>query len=159
MVRIVLAVVLASVALGLFLLNRPRPTQPPPPSAQDLSATINDIDLGIDSVLAQFHIERSWVRKRAIAFPNRSGQRIERRVRIPKDILTISINLALNSMVQRYHGRAIASENLKENTVTIHIELLGYIVQTIIFKLDSELKRNEKALNIKIEVPVRILNV
>lgn len=141
-VRLSIAMILAVVALGLFLLNRPRMSDSVPISQRDLSSTIEDIDKGVDSVLAQFHIERSWTRKRKIPIRNDTEFRIERRIAIPRDVLPLSMNVALNAMARRYHGRAIASENLKENTVTIHIELLGNIIQTIILKTDLELKRN-----------------
>jgi len=39
------------------------------------------------------------------------------------------MNAAFNTMAKRYNGRAVASENLKENYVTIHIETGGSIVQ------------------------------
>ena len=63
---------------------------------------------------------------------------------IPPDVLPVQLNQALNSMARRYHGRAIASENLKENSVTIHIELEGYIVETIILRPSPELRRQAK---------------
>ena len=56
----------------------------------------------------------------------------------------ISLNVAFNQLAKRYDGRAIASENLKENTVTIHIEIEGYIIQTIIVKPTRDLQRTEK---------------
>jgi hypothetical protein len=145
--RIVISIFLAAAALGIFLINRRnfQTAQHSPDYVQDhltkIAATTADIDREIDTVLSHFGVESDWIRKRQIPLPNISLQRTERRVAIPRDIPPVLISQALNNMVKKYHGRAIASENLKENSVTIQIETEGIITQTIILKPNTELRR------------------
>ena len=152
LIRVALAIVLACVALGVFLLNQ-RFFGTHPEAAEvkerneDLSAMLGSMDRAVDSVLTRFGIEKEWIRKRQIPLEKVNLMRTERRVAIPMNILPITLNLALNTAAKRYDGRAIASENLKENTVTIHIELKGYIIQTIIVKPTRELRRSERKQN------------
>jgi hypothetical protein len=108
---------------------------------RDLKAVVDDLDRDVDTVLAHFRIEQRWVRKRQIEIPGTSLYRIERRVQIPQNVLPMQVNLAFNTMAKRYEGRAVGSENLKESTVTIHIGLEGYILQTIVLKPTKELPK------------------
>jgi hypothetical protein len=145
LVRIALSIMLAGAALGLFWMSKTKLAKPteqlPPP---DISKTLADIDRDVDTVLAHFKIEKAWARKQNVPIPNSNITRTERRIAIPKSIEPMMMNIALSSMAKRYNGRAIASENLKENTVTIHIEVEGYIIQTIILKPTADLKPTEK---------------
>ncbi len=143
--RLVIAGLLALVALVLFLL--PREHGPAPPTAEEpaidseLLQRAAQLDRDIDTVLARFGIEPEWVRKREIPLPGKELVRWERRVAIPPDMLPIQLNLAFNAVAKRYNGRAIASENSKDNSVTIHVELDGLILQSIILKPSSQLQR------------------
>ena len=113
---------------------------PPEARQRSVQEIVADVDREVDTVMAHFRIERKWIRKQLIPIPNAEISRTERRIMIPPDVLPVQMNQALNSMARRYHGRAIASENLKENSVTIHIELEGYIVETIILRPSPELR-------------------
>ena len=149
LIRIALSIVLACVALGVFLLNqRTLKTQPDnmesKESGQELSSVLAGIDHDVDSVLTRFGIEKEWIRKREIPLEKINLTRTERRVAIPLNVLPITMNAAFNMMAKRYNGRAVASENLKENAVTIHIEVKGYIIQTIIVKPTPHLRRSER---------------
>ncbi len=146
--RIAVALLLAGAAATLFLMNRRE--APPPAAVERDRGGINAQDVGaldrdVDTVLARFGIEQTWVRKREVAIPNTSWKRLERRVAIPVDVVPIQVNHALNTVAKRYHGRAVASENSKENTLTIHLELGGIILQTIILKPNSQLRRGERS--------------
>ena len=140
-IRLLVATALAGAALVMFFMSRSAITIIEQ-SKQTLSPSVaNNIDRDVDSVLTRFRIDKSWIRKNSIPVPNSALYRIERRVAVPLNTPTVQMNVALNSMAKRYDGRAIASENLKENSVTIHIELQGFIVQTIILKATPDLKR------------------
>ena len=160
-VRLVISLLLGVAAAGLFFLNRISLTRPErheigPESPAGGSAgagqhplggarpestvLLGEIDREVDSVLVRCGIEESWSRKKEIEIPNSQFTRIERRVLIPKDLATVVINEALNAMARRFNGRAIASENLRENHVTIHIEVEGSIVETIILRPTANLK-------------------
>ncbi len=146
--RVVVTILLAGVVLVLFLVNRKAaPTGPPPPDESPKRMAMIDsasveIDREVDSVLSHFGIENDWIQKRQIAIPNSTLHRIERRIIIPQDIVPVQINQALNLMARKHHARAIASENLKENTVTIHIDIDGIVTQTLILKPISQLQRS-----------------
>ena len=140
-VRLLVSAALAAGALSLFLVHRATLVQPPEVRQRTVREIVADVDREVDTVLAHFQIEKRWIRKQQIPIPNAEISRTERRVLIPPDVLPVQMNQVLNAMARRYHGRAIASENLKENSVTIHIELEGYIVQTIILKPSPELRR------------------
>ena len=142
--RFIIAVVLALAAIGLFWMNRSAVIKSTEPPKKDFSELLARVDRDVDTVLARFNIEKEWMKKREI--PGSFVGRIERRVLIPPDVQSVQINLALNTMVRRYGGRAIASENLKENTIAIHIEFEGYILESLILKPSKELKRVRKDL-------------
>jgi len=139
--RFLISLALACSALVLFLVNRTALVKPPEQRQRAVKEIVADVDREVDSVLARFHLEKEWIRKKQISIPNSSIHRTERKIMIPADVLPVQINVALNSMARRYNGRAVASENLKENSVTIHVELEGYIVQTIILRPAPEAKR------------------
>lgn len=100
----------------------------------DIGTIAAKLGAEIDSVLVKFNIDIKKVRKKAIPIPNTNLNRIERQVSISSEVDPLHINQALNLMAKKYNGRAIGSENLKENTVTVHIKLENYILETIIFK-------------------------
>ena len=142
--RFLLSIVLAAAALGLFLMSRAKITQPVTKSEKDFASLTLQLDRDVDTVLSHFNIQKEWTKKLQFPVPNSSLNRIERRVLIPPDILPIQMNLVLNRMAKRYNGRAVASENLKESTVTIHIEVDGTILETIVLKTDAKLKQTPK---------------
>lgn len=143
LIRVGVSLLLGGAALGMFFMSRSTLTKSVEAPKKELSKTVAaDIDRDVESVLARFRIEKGWIRKTAIPLPNTTVTRIERRVAIPLDVVPLQMNVALNNMAKQYNGRAVASENLKENSVTIHIEMEGYVVQTIILKTDPGLKRS-----------------
>src|SRR5690349_16993296 len=135
-IRLVLTVALAAAAFGMYFMSRTGSQQPeaPPPKKEPPQASLSELDREVDGVLTKFKIDKAWVHKVAIPIPNSSLKRIERRIVIPPDIAPVQMNVSLNDMAKRYSARAVASENTKENTVTIHIEVDGYLVQTIVLK-------------------------
>ena len=139
--RLIVAVGLAAAALVLFFMSRSAINKIEE-SKEALSPAIAiSIDRDVDSVLTRFKVEKSWIRKSSIKLANTTLHRIERRIAVPTENPTVQMNVALNAMAKRYGGRAVASENVKENAVTIHIELQGYVVQTIILKATPDVKR------------------
>ena len=144
LIRLGVSLVLAAAALSLFLMSRSA-ISTIERSKQALSPSlVASIDREIDSILSQFKIEKGWMRKNSFPIPNTIVYRIERRIAIPPSVQAVQMNVAMNAMAKRHNGRAVASENLKENSVTIHIEMQGYIVQTIILKTNPDLKRGGK---------------
>ena len=134
--RSLLSVVLGIAALGLFILNETATK----PEHQDIRITLNQLDAEVDGILARSGVEQKWIRKQAIPLANMNYPRIERRVAVPPEFLPLQLNAVLNSMAHRYNGRAVGTEDLKQHTVSIHIEVERVIVQTIILKTKFDLK-------------------
>ena len=139
--RSFIILVMAGTAVGLFVLNQSMASAPSGQTHKDISIAAGEIDRQVDSVLIQFRIDKKWYRKKNVEIPGTNFNRVERKVLIPPEIIPVQMNQALNMIAQRYGGRAIGSENLRENSVTIHIKLEGYIIQTIILKTSKDLKR------------------
>jgi len=134
LIRVVASLLLALGALALFLLGRGDPPPGEPPEGAEprgLEAALA-IDGGIDSVLASFGIPGRDIRKRTMGPQGQKFPRTERRITIGPDIVPVVLNAALNRMAHRYGGRAVASENVRFNTVTIHLELGGVVIHTVI---------------------------
>ena len=142
--RLLLAAALGCAAVGLFLLDRTRTDEA---SRPDFAATLQAVDHEVDSVLAQFGIEQGGIRKRRITIPSEGVVRVERRIAIPASFVPVLLNAALNAMAHRYDGRAIATEDLKQSSVTVYIEVQKVIVQTIILKTDHNVRVVEQKTN------------
>lgn len=146
-IRLIISILLAGGALIIFLVSRKNVSEIPRPSGvssehlKAIALTAGDIDRQVDTVLSHFGIENEWIQKRQILLPDGPLQRIERRIAIPRDIVPVQLNQALNIMAKRFNAYAVASENLKENTVTIHIKLEGIVTQTLILKPNYQLQR------------------
>ena len=141
--RSLLIVVLGVAAFVLIWMNQSM-TKQYEADHQDIRITLKQIDTEINNELARAGVEQKWIYKQAILLPNQNFSRIERRVTIPPDFLPLQLNAALNSMAHRYYGRAVGTEDLKQHTVTIHIEMQRVIVQTIILKTKFDLKRKDQ---------------
>jgi hypothetical protein len=135
------SVLAAGAAAALFLLSRPTPrgtdggaAPPSPEAAPGRPATVALLDRQIDTVLAGFGIGAGTVKKRAYAVPEENFTRTERIVPLSDTVAAVSVNAAMNAMARRHGGRAVAAENARLGTVTIHIELDGIVVHTVILR-------------------------
>lgn len=135
--RITASILLAWIAVLLFILNREE-TKSPEELQQEFVQSAQSIDKEIDGILEGFGVQKAWIRRREIAGSTEAFARIERRVLIPPTIVPVLINREFNLLAKRFRGRAVATENLKENTVTIHILLHQSVIQTIILKYHTE---------------------
>ena len=145
-IRVMLAILLASCAVVLVLLNvatekigqrsgRGRSTVVHTASSEDAAlASINSV---VDTLLARFQIDRRSVKSWYVQTPDKRNIRLERRVIVPPDFVSMKFNLDLNRMVSAYGARAVATERTKESTVTMHIIRAKMIVQSIAFVMQS----------------------
>jgi hypothetical protein len=153
LIRIFLVAVLAGATAILFYLNQ-KISAPQTQFAEETAAQGRDfvnrmiaIDREVDTLLTHFGIDQNLVLKKEIHLPDGPARRFERKVAIPPDLLPIRLNQAFNQMAARYHGRAIASENIKENIVTIHIEIDGVVIQTLILKPTDARHMNQRGVS------------
>jgi hypothetical protein len=98
------------------------------------------IDAEVDSILSRSQIKPDAIKKKIINTTDPEIKRIERKINMQEDFPVLELNKSLNSMAQKYGGRAIGSENPKEKSVTIHIKLDKYIIETIILRSTKDLK-------------------
>jgi len=140
--RLSTAIVLALAALALFLLHGTQKTGVSFPAEQEARPLMVQVDREIDTILARLKIQKEWIRKSEVAISGTTLTRTERKIMIPPDLLPVQVNLALSTMARKYNGRAIASENSRENSVSIHLEFRGMIMETVILKPDPRLKRS-----------------
>jgi hypothetical protein len=134
----------AAAVLALFWANSSRFALDGGASIRELTPELAaSLDREVDSVLARCNIERGWIKKSSVPIPNSRTELIERKVAIPADVLPVYVNVAMNLMAKRYNAKVIAYENMKDNTVTLHIEFNGTTVQKIILKATNALQRRE----------------
>ena len=132
LLQLFFVIVLSFAALGFYVVEQKGEIQSSRNKTIDLSKMSTDIDREVDSLLIKSHIEKQWWKKRQMTFSRYT--RIERKVLVPSAFNILEMNRALNTMAHDFGGRAIGSENLKDNSVTVHIKLEKYILQSIIFK-------------------------
>ena len=127
--------VLAGCALILFLADRPtltvggaasRPRLPGPGGAP----AVHDV---IDSLFARYRIDRGSIKTWRVQTPDRKFARVEQRVPVPPDFISVKFNHDLNQRLAEHGARVIATERTKENLVTMHILQDNVIVRSISF--------------------------
>ena len=138
--RVIFSVLLAVAAVVLFILNREREVESPEELQKEFTLSSQAIDQEIDGILGKFGIERDWVQKKDVKGDDARFKRVERRVLIPPSVVPALVNREMNLLAHRFQGRAVATENLKENTVTIHILLHQSVIQTVILKIDQNIQ-------------------
>ncbi len=148
--RIFIAVFLLVILVALFIFEETEKKKMP---RQDINTeaidTFNNIDSVIESVLAKFDIQENWIKRVEFKIPGTQKTRIERRVQIPPEIIPAIVNLELSRAVKNFNMTVSASENLKENIVTIHIHNENIIIQSIILKTNKNLKGKESLYQLK----------
>jgi hypothetical protein len=134
--RIFTILILSGISFGLYSTTNsdiPKPVEKPKLN-QTLSLNPGEIDRNIDSLLVKYGVILKRVRKKKILVPGNDFVRIERLVPIPPQVVPLFMTADFHALAKRYGGRAIASENLKENSVTVHIEAGKNIIQSLILR-------------------------
>jgi len=134
--RIFAIVVLSGISFGLYSTKIPGNVIAKPETKEPsfMQVNLDEIDVQVDSLLVKHGILLKAVRKKKIQAKESDFVRIERQVPTPTGLVSVLMTADFHAMAKRYNGRAIASENLKENTVTIHIEAGKNIVQSLVLK-------------------------
>ena len=140
--RVVLAWLLASCAVVLILLNiasdkisqkRGQGRSTSATAVLEKDELVDGINNAVDSLFTQYEIDRRAVKSWYVQTPDKRNIRLERRVVVPPDFVSMNFNLDLNRMVSSYGARAMATERTKESTVMVHIIRDNMIVQSITF--------------------------
>lgn len=99
------------------------------------------VDNAVTSLLAQHGVAPGMVRTWHVGSPKKQEFRIEQRVRVSPDFVSIEFNHALGQMLAPYDIRVSATERTRERTVTMHLVLEGAVIRTITFVMDPSLSR------------------
>jgi hypothetical protein len=138
--RLAISIVLGASAVLLFILNRDEEVVTAEEMQRQFSVSVQSIDAEVDGILEKFGVEKGWIKRSEIPATGGGLARIERHVLIPPTVVPVLVNREFNLLARRFQGRVVATENLKENTVTIHILLHQSIIHTIILKIHHNIQ-------------------
>ena len=133
----ILVGLLAIISSGLFVVQRPGSSRQSVRPA--IGHSIEGINAVIDTLFGRYGIRSTWVRTWRVQVPNREFKRIERRVYVPTDFISLTFNHDLNTMLSEFDAKAIATERSKENTVSMHIMQNGIVIQSLLFVVKRDL--------------------
>jgi len=103
-----------------------------------------EVDSVVEKVLEKFQIDKGWIKRTEISVEGSSQKRIERKVAIPPDIIPALMNVEFKRATENFKLQVSATENLKENAVTIHIHDNRKIIETIILKITQAPKKPDR---------------
>ncbi len=101
---------------------------------ESLKYSLTEVDSTVNKVLSKFHISKSHIKQNEIRFAETDFVRIEKRINVINDSLSLLINLELKQMMDNYGLKVSGTENLKEKITTLYIIDKGTILQSIGFK-------------------------
>jgi hypothetical protein len=135
--RIGVALILGILAVVLVLIT----SSDEPPHTGTLSGgpLVASVDSLVDGFLREQGIDRKKERKWSVR--NRDGDviRMERRVLVPPDLITLELNRALDHAVEPLGGHVAGTERTKESIVVLHVVVGGMTVHTL--TLEHERKK------------------
>lgn len=139
----VLLALLAAAAVGLGILYwSGGGMRPPYHGLQEVPASTREaVDDAVNALLAQQGVTPGMVRTWHVTSPRRQEFRIEQRVRVSPDFISIEFNRALGAVLAPYGITVSATERTRERTVTMHLVLQGAVIRTITFVMDPDLSR------------------
>ncbi|MFN0159469.1 MAG: hypothetical protein ACKVRP_15515 [Bacteroidota bacterium] len=135
--KLILAAALAVVAAVLFLLDATLPASIDQ-RAEIVRGQLPDINTAVDTLLARHGIGRERVKTWQVQTPDKKFIRVERRVYVPPEFVSVKFNHDLNRMMRDFGALAVATERTKENTVTMHIKKDERIIESITFVVKNE---------------------
>ncbi|MDH4070376.1 MAG: hypothetical protein OEV30_08125 [Ignavibacteria bacterium] len=89
------------------------------------------VDAAVDSLLVSYRIDRTGEKKWTVKSKGGTPLRIERRVLIPADLVTLLFNRDLGIAVRRYGGHVVGTERTRESVVVLHVVVGGMTLHTI----------------------------
>ncbi len=123
-----LAIVFVGLVIAVFLRRAPSAGM-----GGDPVARAAQIARALDSTLARYGIERSDVRTWQVRTPVKRFARMEQRVMVGPDFLSLQFNHDLQKRLEPLGARVVATERARENIVTMHIVDDGMTVRSIAF--------------------------
>ncbi len=130
-----LAATLGAISLLLFVGDRfagPREEQSLKALPAEDAAGIQEV---IDTLLPRYGVDRALVKIWRVTTPDKTPVRIEQRIPVHADFLSLVFNHDLNRRLAPYGAHVIATERTKENTITMHIVRGGRTIRSMAFVL------------------------
>ncbi len=104
------------------------------PKIESLKYSPADLDSAVEKVFFKFDISKNQIKRNEIRFTKTDFVRIDRRVYVPDDSLSLLINLELKKKMDDYGLKVSGTENFQEKITTLFIIDKGTILQSIGFK-------------------------
>jgi hypothetical protein len=138
--KMILAAVLGACAILLFVADRLLGSVAPSPAgyASIAPAEGEGMQEAIDTLLAHHGVPRSSVRTWRVLSPDRKPLRVEQRIAVPPEFVSLVFNNELNSILAPFGAHVVGTERTRENTVTLHIVLGGYTVRSMAFVMTPD---------------------
>jgi hypothetical protein len=92
----------------------------------------------VDTLLARHGIPQSAVRTWRVLSSDKKPLRIEQRIAVSKDFLSLVFNNELNTRLAPFGGHVVGTERTRENTVTLHIVRGGTTVRSVAFVMTPD---------------------
>lgn len=138
-VRLIAAGILAACAITLAVAERmiaTRGAEDETPAARQAAEA--RIAGSLDSLLARYGVPKAGVRTWRPVVARKPSARLESRVNVGPDFLSVNFNHDLSRRVAGAGAHVVASEKSKERTVTMHIVRGGATIRSIAFVTDTE---------------------
>jgi hypothetical protein len=139
--QLLVACALVVLAGILFLLEGSPGEYREPARVAEARPALAALNEAVDTLLARYRIDRGWVKTWRVQTPDRKFLRVERRVFVPPDFISLNFNHDLSRAVQDFGATAVATERTKENIVTIHIKKDRTIIQSISLVTKRDLRK------------------
>jgi len=101
-------------------------------------AVLQAIDHLVDSVLTAYHIDRSSGKKWSIRNGGGEVVRIERRIRVPRELVSILFNRDLGRSVRPLGAHVTGTERTKESLVVLHVVARRRTMHTISLEMSAK---------------------
>jgi hypothetical protein len=104
---------------------------PPPEQPADRKMAEAEIVRAVDTVLARSGVTPKERRRWAVQVSGAQAVRVAERVKVPMSFPSVLFNKDLSDRIRPYGAHVVATERLKESTVTFHVVRAGVTLRSI----------------------------
>ncbi|MBI5648309.1 MAG: divergent polysaccharide deacetylase family protein [Ignavibacteriae bacterium] len=119
-------------------------------ASRDLQS-VKSVEEEVRSILENYGITDSWVRKRSVGLEGIDSVRDVWTVSIPGDVPVASVTHDLSVLAERYQGRAYAVEDAKTRQVYVHIKFRDMVRYTLVFQPTAGIRRREGSIALLVD--------
>ena len=102
---------------------------------------LESIDSVVDSLLHEKGVDRSKEKKWKVRTPGGAVIRIERRIKVPPELISLEFNRDLSVAVEPWGAHVAGTERTKESTVVLHVVADAMTVHTLTLERDTKHSR------------------